>query len=71
MCDSNIAEDHQIILYVNNPHFNYRIYLIKHHPQSNAADGSKITNKCRPQIKRSRRMRRLHEDNKKNLGTTW
>ena len=42
----------------------YRIYSIKRCPRSNAADGSKITNKRRP------RMNRAPNENEKNLGTT-
>ena len=49
------------------------LYSIKHRPRSNAADRSKITNKRRPRKNAApiRRMRRLLENNKKNLSTTW
>ena len=55
--------------YCSVPHF----YWIKHRPRSNAADRSKITNKRRPRKNAApiRRMRRLLENNKKNLSTTW
>ena len=42
----------------------YRIYSIKRCPRSNAADGSKITNKRRPRINRA------PSENKENLGKT-
>ena len=42
----------------------YRIYSITRCPRSNAADGSKVTNKRRP------RMNRAPNENKKNLDTT-
>ena len=42
----------------------YRIYSITRCPRSNAADGSKITNKRRPRINRA------PNENKKNLDTT-
>ena len=49
------------------------LYSIKRRPRSNAANRSKITNKRRPRKNAApiRRMRRLLENNKKNLSTTW